>query len=74
VYLAGSFNGWKEKAHPMDAPDAEGFYHTTLRLKLGQYEYKFVVNGTNWLPDPENPDQTGPFTNSVVRVRQPKKD
>ena len=70
VYLAGSFNGWKEKGQRMDDPDAEGYYHTTLRLKPGQYEYKFVVNGTNWLPDPENPDQTGPFTNSVVRVRR----
>jgi peroxiredoxin len=74
VYLAGSFNGWKETGHRMDGPDADGCYRTTLRLKPGQYEYKFVVNGTNWLPDPENTDQTGPYTNSVVRVRQQQKN
>jgi hypothetical protein len=69
VYLAGSFNDWKETGHRMDGPDADGYYRTTMPLKTGQYEYKFVINGTEWTHDPENPDQTGPFTNSVVRVR-----
>ena len=73
VYLAGSFNDWKETGHRMDDPGADGYYYTTLRLKPGQHEYKFVVNGTNWLPDPENPDQTGPFTNSLVRIRMNRK-
>jgi peroxiredoxin len=69
VYLAGSFNDWKDRGHAMDAPGADGYYHTTLRLKPGQYEYKFVLNGNNWQPDPENPDLNGPFSNSFVRVR-----
>jgi hypothetical protein len=43
-------------------------HHTTLRLKPGLHEYKFVVNGDNWQPDPENPDVSGPYSNSVVRV------
>jgi hypothetical protein len=51
-----------------------GRYRTTLRLKPGQYEYKFVVNGTEWTHDPGNPDQNGPFSNSVVSVREVKKD
>jgi 1,4-alpha-glucan branching enzyme len=74
VYLAGSFNDWQDQAHVMDAPDADGYYHTTLRLKPGQYEYKFVVNGDNWQPDPENPDLNGPFSNSIVRVRGDSKE
>ena len=52
----------------MDGPDADGYYHTTLRLKPGLHEYKFVINGNNWPPDPDNPDQNGPYSNSVVRI------
>jgi peroxiredoxin len=74
VYLAGTFNDWKEKGQRMDDPGADGYYHTTLRLKPGLHEYKFVINGTDWQSDPENPDQTGPFTNSVIRVRPQQKD
>jgi peroxiredoxin len=72
VCLAGSFNDWKETGHRMSGPDAEGNYRTTLRLKPGVHEYKFVINGTQWTHDPDNPDQNGPFTNSVVRVKAVK--
>jgi peroxiredoxin len=70
VFLAGTFNDWKSDAHKMDGPDQEGCFRTTLRLKPGQYEYKFVLNGADWTHDPENPNRTGPFTNSVFRVRR----
>jgi peroxiredoxin len=70
VYLAGSFNGWKQTGHLLAGPDEHGSYRTTIRLKPGIYEYKFVLNGDTWTHDPGNPDQNGPFTNSVVRVRQ----
>ncbi len=52
----------------MDAPDADGFYHTTVRLKPGAHEYKFVINGKHWQSDPENPETNGPYANSVVRI------
>lgn len=71
VYLAGSFNDWNPKGRRMDKRDVDGYYRTTLRLKPGQYEYKFVVNGTDWQSDPENPDESGPFGNSAIRVRPP---
>jgi hypothetical protein len=74
VHLAGSFNNWSPKAQAMTGPDDDGWYRTTLRLKRGQYEYKFVVNGTDWKHDPDNPDQNGPFNNSVLRVQPPKKN
>lgn len=69
VYLAGSFNGWKQDGHRMDGPDDDGCYRTTLRLAPGRHEYKFVVNGKEWVPDPDNPDSSGAFANSVLRVR-----
>lgn len=74
VYLAGTFNKWAPKALALTGPDDAGCYDTTLRLTPGQYEYKFVVNGTEWTHDPGNPDQNGPFSNSVVRVRRAKND
>jgi 1,4-alpha-glucan branching enzyme len=69
VYLAGSFNDWKETGHRMNGPDEAGYFITTLRLTAGLYEYKFVVEGNQWTHDPGNPDINGPFNNSVVRVR-----
>jgi mono/diheme cytochrome c family protein len=74
VCLAGTFNKWAPKVLALTGPDEMGRYRTTLRLKPGQYEYKFVVNGTEWTHDPGNPDQNGPFSNSVVSVREVKKD
>jgi peroxiredoxin len=69
VYLAGSFNGWKQDGQRMDGPDDDGYYHATLRLAPGRHEYKFVINGKEWMSDPDNPDSSGAFSNSVVRVR-----
>jgi hypothetical protein len=69
VYLAGSFNNWKATGRQLTGPDEHGCFRTTIRLKAGMYEYKFVLNGDTWTHDPDNPDQNGPFTNSVVRVR-----
>jgi peroxiredoxin len=68
VYLAGEFNKWKPDALKMDGPNEDGFYTTTLPLAAGRYEYKFVVNGTRWKPDPGNREQAGNYHNSVVVV------
>lgn len=66
VYLAGQFNEWKPTGHKMDGPDAEGRYTTTLVLKPGVQEYKYVVDGTRWRADPGNPNQNGEYRNSVL--------
>ena len=50
VYLAGSFNGWNAKANKMDEAE-DGLFSTTLLLKGGEYQYKFVVNGMDWVTD-----------------------
>jgi peroxiredoxin/mono/diheme cytochrome c family protein len=71
VFLAGSFNGWQEQAQRMERTADDGCYYATIRLKAGQYEYKFIVNGKAWLVDPENPDIAGAYSNSVIRIQQP---
>ena len=33
----------------------EGVWELTLRLKPGRYRYRFLVNETQWMIDPQNP-------------------
>lgn len=66
VHLAGTFNGWNITAHPMDGPDADGVFQTTLTLPKGRHEYKFVINGRAWSTDPDNPYQTEGFRNAIL--------
>ncbi len=56
VTLAGTFNQWNPSAHPMKR-EGEVFV-TELLLPAGVYQYKFVVNGNTWYPDPKNPEKT----------------
>ncbi|HUE12620.1 MAG TPA: redoxin domain-containing protein [Planctomycetaceae bacterium] len=68
VYLAGTFNKWKPAEIAMPGPDRDGWYRTTLPLKAGRYEYKFVVDGKVWRPDPGNAVRAGEYGNSVLVV------
>jgi 1,4-alpha-glucan branching enzyme len=54
VFLAGEFNRWSATANPM-RKDEFGVWTTTVPLKPGRYQYKFVVDGT-WKEDPANPE------------------
>jgi 1,4-alpha-glucan branching enzyme len=73
VYLAGSFNEWKPDGHKMEGPDKAGAYSTTMKLKAGVHEYKFVIDGKTWRADPGNPDFGGDYANSVLRIGPQKK-
>ena len=70
VYIAGGFNNWAPDADAMtDAGD--GVWQITLRLQPGRYEYKFVVEGSEWHADPNNPEFIpDPYggKNSIVKV------
>ncbi len=68
VTLAGTFNNWNVKAQPMDGPDNDGVYSVKKTLIRGVYEYKFVVNGTEWITDPSNLRTTGTAANSVLTL------
>ena len=63
VYVAGSFNGWSTSAAPMTKSGSVFTY--TCELKPGQYEYKFVVDGS-WINDPGNPLITGTDRNNYI--------
>jgi 1,4-alpha-glucan branching enzyme len=55
VALAGSFNQWDREQHRLAGPDRNGRWTITLPLAPGRYEYLFVVNSTDWVPDPAAP-------------------
>ena len=69
VYLAGSFNEWSTTAKKMAYK--AGVYSATVQLAPGEYQYKFVIDGT-WCADPENvnavKNDQGTF-NSVITVK-----
>jgi len=53
VYLAGNFNNWNPTELSMKKED--GVWKLALELKPGTYQYKYVIEGTNWKEDPEAP-------------------
>jgi len=57
VMVAGDFNRWNVKTHPMKK-DNGGVWKKALMVSPGRYEYKFLVDG-RWRNDPKN-DKTCP--------------
>ncbi len=55
VYVAGTFNDWNSGQYPLHK-DANGKdWSTSIRIPVGVYVYRFVVNGNTWLQDPSAP-------------------
>src|SRR5207253_2876275 len=50
VAVAGEFNAWNTSADPM-TKQADGSWTLVKKLEPGRYQYKFVVDGTNWKTD-----------------------
>ncbi|MCD4690555.1 glycogen-binding domain-containing protein, partial [bacterium] len=67
VSLAGIFNNWNMNDDPMTLGD-DGVWRTVIDLEPGAYEYKLVVNGSQWVADPDNPKTVGDYGNSQVTV------
>jgi len=57
VALAGTFNNWSTSSDPMKKGEG-GVWTVVKPLDPGSYQYKFVVNGSDWKPDPQNPNGT----------------
>ena len=55
VFVTGDFNNWKvDDNSRMDLKD--GNWKKGLRLGLGRYRYRFVIDG-KWSEDPNNPEK-----------------
>ena len=52
VVVTGTFLNWNPQGIEMEKRD--GSWFAEIELKPGEYEYKFIVDGT-WVEDPDNP-------------------
>lgn len=59
VFLAGSFNSWSPNNPQYQMKESGGIYTITILLEPGSYQYKFVIDGSNWITDP-NAKETAP--------------
>lgn len=67
VFLAGSFDNWKGRT-PMRAEAGGAEFSATLQLPVGQYSFKFVVDG-EWCYDilePVEEDVSGNVNNVMI--------
>jgi hypothetical protein len=58
VWLTGDFIAWGgDPAHGATAFTLgnDGGWTGTRSFPIGSYQYKFIVDGTMWIPDPTNP-------------------
>ncbi|MBI5877746.1 MAG: S8 family serine peptidase [Chloroflexi bacterium] len=56
VALVGTFNGWDTRTHPLRNTGG-GVWQITIETPApGAHAYKFFVDSTRWLRDPENGD------------------
>lgn len=62
VELCGTFDNWKTR-HVMQFDDYTHQWFITLHLARGNYLYKYVVNGTQWVVNEKEPNQKDPMGN-----------
>jgi 1,4-alpha-glucan branching enzyme len=56
VSVAGDFNGWDTKSHPLRPDKRDGsneMWQRIVRLEPGAYEYRFIVDDM-WYDDPNS--------------------
>jgi glycosidase len=74
VHVSGSFNEWATTADlgfSLEFLASAGVWWGKFEFENGAYEYKLVLNDSEWIPDPENPDRvddTFGDSNSVLTV------
>ena len=70
VAIAGSFNRWDPGQDRLTGPDRNGIWTILLPLSQGRYEYRFVINNSEWVLDPSAPSMDDGLgeTNSIVIV------
>ena len=75
VHLVGDFNEWNEQKNPM-TKGKDGRFTLTLELqKDREYQFRYLVNATEWHNDWEADKYVpNPFSgdNSVVVTHEPK--
>ena len=71
VHLTGDFVSWSREGIELEDLRSTGIWTVDVPLLPGVYQYTFIVNGTEWRPDPRAVSQVDDGfgqTNSVVIV------
>lgn len=55
VTIVGDFNDWSATSDPLFDREGNGMWTLVIPLAPGSYQYKFVIDGEKWIPDPGNP-------------------
>ncbi|MEI6898930.1 MAG: alpha/beta hydrolase-fold protein [Bacteroidota bacterium] len=55
VKIAGDFTGWSPTLSMELIEGTDCWYHSTHFEPDARLDYKLVINGTDWIPDPTNP-------------------
>jgi 1,4-alpha-glucan branching enzyme len=68
VEVMGEWNGWK--SIPMTKGD-DGVWTAKVTLNSGTYGYKFLVDGKDWVFDPDNPSKktVDNIENSSIEIK-----
>ncbi|MCM1266743.1 MAG: alpha-amylase family glycosyl hydrolase [Bacteroidales bacterium] len=61
VQVAGSMTNWEKNPIDMDAGDNHVFTKT-MELTPGDYQYKFIVNGSTWIGEENDNDKNRSFS------------
>ncbi|MBI4686600.1 MAG: hypothetical protein HY756_02300 [Nitrospirae bacterium] len=72
VAIAGDFNLWDTEKDMLTDKDGNGIWSIVMPLADGRYEYIFLVNGGQWLLDPDVPftDDGIGGKNSVITIKR----
>jgi hypothetical protein len=74
VTVAGDFNAWDVSATPLTDTDGDGVWTGRVALRPGVHKYMFVVDGGQWVTDPQADsyvDDGFGMRNAVLSVAQP---
>ncbi len=70
VEIKGTFNNLG--SDPMSGPDSEGVYSRTVPLNIGAPNfYQFIINGGQYIDDPDNPLMQKDFGTIAVKQVEP---
>jgi cyclomaltodextrinase len=70
VEIKGTFN--KFGSDPLVGPDSDGVYTRTVQLNIGTpNSYQFIINGGQYIDDPDNPMMQKDFGTIVVKRVEP---
>lgn len=75
VAVTGDFAHWDPHGIPLTRPQGDGAWSVELRLPPGLHHYVFIVDGTEWQPDPNAASQVDDGfgqKNSVLLVPGPR--